>query len=214
MQIIDPALHTAVTAAIEVAANKALALDSMAQRKLATLAGKVFHIECSNPPLDLYIKPEEEQLSLSGFYDGPITTAIKGTGSDYAKLLQSDDPAGVLINEPFVLTGDSAPLIELQKIITQLELDWEAPLVDTFGDVVGHQLAERLRDFFSWSEQAHKSLLRQASDFIQQEARFAPSRVEVEKFFRDNSQLSQQVDRLDARMRKLKQRIDTLKADK
>ena len=132
-----------------------------------------------------------------------MTTTIRGSARDFAELAAAADPAAALINGDIELTGDSAPLMELQRIIADLELDWEAPLVDTLGDVVGHQVAEVLRGLFTWGRQASSSFIRQLEEFIHEEARLAPPREEVEDFYRDLETLNQRVDRLEARVRRL-----------
>ena len=86
-------------------------------------------------------------------------------------------------------------------------MDWEAPLVDTLGDVVGHQLAQMLRHVFSWGRDASKSLNRQLSEFIHEEARLCPPKLELENFYGDLKVLVQQVDRLQSRTDRLRKRI-------
>ena len=203
MAVVDPALHTSAIAALEVAVNRALALDAVGRSRLGELAGKTFRLQCTQPALDIYLVPGSMGVSLAGYHEGPVTTAIRGTAADFAELATSRDPAAALINGNIELTGDSAPLMELQRVIAGLELDWEAPLVDTLGDVAGHQLAEALRGLFSWSRQASSSFTRQLEEFIHEEARLAPPRQEVEDFYQDLETLNQRVDRLQARMRRL-----------
>jgi ubiquinone biosynthesis protein UbiJ len=200
---VDPALHTSAVAALEVAVNRALALDAVGRSRLGELAGKIFRLQCTQPALDIYLVPGPGGVSLAGYHEGPVTTAIRGTAADFAELATARDPAAALINGNIELTGDSAPLMELQRIIAGLELDWEAPLVDTLGDVAGHQLAEALRGLFSWGRQASSSFTRQLEEFIHEEARLAPPRQEVEDFYQDLETLNQRVDRLQARMRRL-----------
>ena len=200
---VDPALHTAAIAALEVAVNRALALDAAGRRRLGELEGLVFRLECTRPDLDIYLCPEANRVRLAGRHDGPVTTAIRGTASDFAELATARDPAAALINGNIELTGDSGPLMELQRIIAALQLDWEAPLVDSLGDVVGHQLAEGLRGLFSWGRQASSSVARQLEEYIHEEARLAPCRDEVEDFYQDIEALSQRVDRLQAHLRRL-----------
>jgi ubiquinone biosynthesis protein UbiJ len=64
-------------------------------------------------------------------------------------------------------------------------------------------LAQALRGLFSWGQQASASFLRQLEEFIHEEARLAPPRLEVEDFYQDVQQLNQRVDRLQARIRQL-----------
>jgi len=203
MVSVNPTLHTAATAALEQALNRALQLDPRSGEQLATLSGKVFQLRCSNPVLELFLFPDATGIKLMGYWDGEITTGISGRAADFADLATAADPTAALINGNLELSGDSAPLIELQSILAGLDMDWEAPLVSNLGDVVGHQLAQGLRGLFGWGQQASASVIRQLDEFIHEEARLAPPRQEVEDFYQDLEQLNLRVDRLQARLRKL-----------
>lgn len=204
---VDPTLRTGALAALEAGLNRALALDPTAQRELATLAGHSFALEFTVPSLQIYLQPGLESVRLAGYYDGPVTTRVSGRASDFAELAGSADPAATLINGQLSLQGDSAPLIQLQKILSGLELDWEAPLVDALGDVAGHQLAQLLRTVWTTSGEINRSLLRQLDEFIHEEARLSPPRLEVEDFYHSVQALEQRVDRLQSRLARLRKRM-------
>jgi ubiquinone biosynthesis protein UbiJ len=208
---IDPTLYTALFAAVERVVNQALELDPAGRQRLDQLADCVFALHCTAPPLDVYLQPGNGRVRLMGFYDGRVTTSVQGVASDFAELATAADPTAALINGKLELKGDSAPLIELQKIITTLDIDWEAPLVDVLGDVAGHQLAQFLRGAHGWGRQATASLGRQLEEFIHEEARLSPPRLEIEDFFRDVQQLGLQVDRLESRARRLRQRLQQMR---
>lgn len=203
----DPTLHTAGAAALETALNRALGLDPTVARRLGELDGEVFHLACTAPAINLYLAPRAGRVDLKSFHDGEVTTSIRGTARDFADLATADDAAAALINGNIELSGDSAPLMSLQRTLSDLALDWEAPLVDTLGDVAGHQLAEALRGLFSWGRMAQGSLLRQLEEFIHEEARLSPPRDELEDFYEDVALLSQRVERLQARIRRLAARL-------
>jgi ubiquinone biosynthesis protein UbiJ len=209
--MIDPALHTAALAAAERVVNRALELAPDSAARLNALAEEVFALHCTAPPVDVYLQPGDGKVRLMGVYDGPVTTSVRGVASDFTELASSKDPAAALINGRLELEGDSAPLIELQKIIAGLEIDWEAPLVDTLGDVAGHQLAQILRGAHNWGRQASSGLARQLEEFIHEEARLSPPRLELEDFYRDVQQLGQQVERLQSRARRLRKRLQQLR---
>jgi ubiquinone biosynthesis protein UbiJ len=200
---VNPTLHTAAIAALEQALNRALQLDPRSPQQLATLEGKVFQLRCTSPELELFLCPDASGIKLMGHWEADVTTAISGQARDFANLATATDPAAALINGNLALSGDSAPLIELQSILNGLDMDWEAPLVANLGDVVGHQLAQGLRGLFGWGQQASSSFVRQLDEFIHEEARLAPPRQEVEDFYQDLEQLNLRVDRLQARLRKL-----------
>jgi ubiquinone biosynthesis protein UbiJ len=209
--VIDPALHTAVLATLERAVNQALELSSGSRTELDSLADNVFALHCTAPPLDAYLQPGNGSIRLMGVYDGTVITSVRGSASDFAELATAKDPAAALINGALELSGDSAPLIELQKIISRLEIDWEAPLVNTLGDVAGHQLAVMLRGAYSWGRQASSGLGRQLEEFIHEEARLSPPRLELEDFYTDVQQLGLQVERLESRTQRLRKRMQKLR---
>jgi ubiquinone biosynthesis protein UbiJ len=204
---VDPTLRTGALAALEAGLNRALALDPTAQCQLATLAGHCFAFEFTVPALQIYLQPGLESVRLAGYYDGPVTTRVSGRASDFAELAGSADPAATLINGQLSLQGDSGPLIQLQKILSGLELDWEAPLVDALGDVAGHQLAQLLRTVWTTSGEINRSLLRQLDEFIHEEARLSPPRLEIEDFYHSVQALEQRVDRLQSRLARLRKRM-------
>ncbi len=207
----DPALVTAALAAAEGALNRALALDPQGRARLGQLAGRVFALRCTAPPVDVYLQPLAEGIRLMGAWDGPVTTSIRGEAADFAELATAADPAATLINGGLALAGDSAPLIELQTLLRGLDIDWEAPLVDALGDVAGHQVAQLLRGTVRWGRQAGASLGRQLEEFIHEEARLSPPRLELEDFFREVQELELRVERLGSRTARLRKRLQQLR---
>jgi len=204
---INPTLHTAALAGLEAALNRALQLSPGGAATLAPLRDRVFALHCTAPQVDVFLQPTDQGVRLMGLYDGPVTTSLRGEASDFAALASAEDPAAALINGKLELHGDSAPLLELQRLVAGLDVDWEAPLVDTLGDVAGHQLAEMLRGGFRWGRQAGSGLLRQLEEFIHEEARLSPPRLELEDFYRDVQELGLRVERLESRIARLRRKL-------
>lgn len=209
---IDPAVHTAALAALEAGLNRALALSPRSLAELEKLQDCVFALHCTAPTLNVFLHTGAEGIRLAGAHHGVVTTSVTGEASDFTELATSSDPTATLINGRLELDGDSAPLIELQKILTHLDMDWEAPLVATLGDVAGHQLAQVLRRAFDWGKQASASLTRQVDEFIHEEARLTPPRLELEDFYADVQELQLRVDRLQSRSERLRQRLQKLRS--
>ena len=209
---INHTLHTAALAGLENLLNRALALAPRARAELRELEDCVFALECTAPQVTIFLQPADTGIRLMGVFDGDVTTRVRGAASDFTDLAAADDPAASLINGNLELEGESAPLLELQQILATIDVDWEAPLVDALGDVLGHQLAEVLRGGFAWGQQARTSLERQLEEFVHEEARLSPPRLELEDFYQDVPALSVQVERLESRSRRLRQKIAQLKA--
>jgi ubiquinone biosynthesis protein UbiJ len=212
MSGVDPTLQTAALAALEPVVNRALALSPGSLDKMAALDDCVFALHCTSPDLEIFLHTSGTGLRLTGTHDGPVTTRVRGSATDFTELATADDPTATLINGGLELEGDSAPLIELQKIIAGLDVDWEAPLVSSLGDVAGHQLARIARGAFAWGRQATASLTRQLDEFIHEEARLSPPRLELEDFYSDVQALALQVERLESRAARLRQQLQKLRS--
>lgn len=209
--LIDPAIHTAALAGLEAALNRAISFSPKGGSEMAVFEDQVFALHCTSPEIDLYLQPTTTGVRLSSIYEGPATTRLRGEASDFTALASSQDPAATLINGGLELEGESAPLIELQKVLSNLDIDWEAPLVGALGDVAGHQIATVLRSTFTWGKQARGSLTRQLREFIQEEARLSPPHLELEDFYADLRELGQQVERLESRALRLRKKIQAMR---
>jgi len=207
----SPTLHTAGLAMAEAAANAALRLSPHSRAALAALAGQVIALECTRPPLTLYLGSDDEgQLQLRGVHEGPVTTRVRGTARDFGELAAAEDPAATLINGGLQLEGNSSLLLELQRVFSGLDVDWEAPLAAGLGDVAGHQLAGMLRGALSWSRQAAANLRRQLAEFGLEEARLSPPRLELEDFYREVTALEQRSERLERQVQRARGRLQQL----
>lgn len=206
-----PTLHTAGLAAAEAAANAALTLSPHSQQALAQLDGQVLELVCTQPSLRVFIASNAlGELRLAGHHDGPVDTRVLGSAEDFAVLARASDPAAALINGNIKLEGSSATLIDMQRALNDLDIDWEAPLVKALGDVPGHQLAGMLRAAVHWSKDASDSLRRQLSEFALEEARLSPPRLALEGFFDDVRKLTDSADRLEQRIGLLRLRMERL----
>lgn len=203
----DPMFQMAAIAALEHAINQALRLDPATRNRLAALAGQVFHLQCTSPDLNVFLLPQTDRVQLAANYDGKITAGLSGAGRDYARLLSSKDPAAELINGNLVVRGDSMALQQLQRIATDLDLDWEAPLTNLFGDIIGHQLGRGLRHLASRTLYAGRQLKRQIDDFVSHESGLFAARHEADRFNTDVEQLARRSDRVETQLAQLRQRL-------
>lgn len=208
----SPTLHTAGLAALERAANAALALSAHSSRDLAAVADRVIALECTAPALTVYVSSSDEgQLRLRGVHEGAVSTRVRGTARDFTELAGAEDPAATLINGGLSLEGSSAVLLDMQRVVSELDIDWEAPLVDALGDVVGHQLAQMLRGALAWSQQASGKLRRQLSEYALEEARLTPPRAALESFYDDVRALQERSERLERKLGAARARIRGLR---
>lgn len=210
-EIRSPTLHTAGLAAAEGVANAALRLSPHSVEALKAVAGQVLALECTRPALTIYLHSEASgELRLRGVHEGEVATRVTGSAEDFATLASADDPAAALINGHIQLKGSSQTLIDMQRVLSDLDIDWESVLVTGLGDVVGHQLANMLNAAMHWSKDAGLRLRRQLEEFAHEEARLAPSRLALEDFYGDVQDLTERTDRLAQRVERVRLRLERL----
>jgi ubiquinone biosynthesis protein UbiJ len=204
---IDPTLSTAAFSALEMALQKALQLDPATRHQLQAMYDQVFLFDCTEPVFRVYFFPET--LSFRQIYDGHVTAQLSGSGKAFLALARADDAAAELINNPELnLRGDSRALVKLQEIIAQLDIDWEAPFITLFGDIIGHQLAEVIRAIHKQIRYSARSFHKQLADFLREESGWLPAREEISDFLQGVDNVSMRVDRASATLNLLRQKIN------
>lgn len=186
--------------------NRTLSLDPAAAVKLAALDGCSFALCMREPELTVVVGVSGQRLKLLGTDQEKVTTRLTGTWSDFAAVATADDPGSALINGNVTVSGDTQSLLALRKILASLDLDWEQPLADAFGDVLGHQIGRGLRSGQAWVKTSGRNINRQLEEFLREESRLMPHPVESRQFFDEVDRLRSEADRLEAKIRRLQQR--------
>ncbi len=205
--MIDAARRLACTA-LEAALNRLLQLDPAAAAHLADIEGDTLHLHCTSPDASLFIRAQRGRLYLSPGHEGPVTTRLSGPGRDFIALLGAADPAGVLINSELQLSGDSAPLMNLQALLASLEPDWEVPLAAIFGDVGAHAIGRGLRQGHRQMRESVSGWMRQSGDFLRYESGWTPANEELASFADEVDALALRSERLAASLAALRRRAD------
>lgn len=194
---------TGIVAALEQALNHALALDPVARKALMALLDEPFLLQLEPPGLELYLTADSRCVRLQSASEIPAAVTLSGSPLAFAAVALGDDEA--FRDGRLTLEGDVARAHQLQRILQQLQPDWEASLAETIGDVPAHFLARRLRQALSWSREARSGLTRNIEEYLQEESGTVPARPEAEALFEDIDALRLKADRLAARVSKLEE---------
>lgn len=207
---LDPTLSTAALAAFETALNGALALDPVTIERLAALDGKVIAFEVTPPGITVYMAPVAQGVRLMGWFGGEPDTTLSGSAFALARLAATPKgtPAPALFSGEVVIRGDAELGRRVQDIFKRVDLDLEEHLARLTGDVVAHQVGNLARGLVAWGRQAVESLGRNTTDYLQEEALVTPTRNEVEHFASVVEALREDTDRLAARIRRLRDKLD------
>ena len=187
--------------------NAALTMDPASKQALIKLEGQVLLVESTLPPLTIAIEPTATGIQLHDNWDGNVTVTINGTLIAMAAIAvnakESISFSGTGVN----VSGNLDTLHQLNKIMGDVDIDWEGALAEIIGDIPAHLIAKGIRN----SAVIRKDIVTRASsglvEVAQEEFNLTPSKNEFEAMIPDIRQLSADADRLAARVRRLYQKI-------
>jgi ubiquinone biosynthesis accessory factor UbiJ len=191
---------------IEEAGNRLLRLDPETLRRLGDLQGRVVCIEFRDLGRKIYLHPSESGFRLATGSEQLPAVTLRGTLATFARLGLGTETETLKAGE-LAIEGDAALGQRLQRIFRDLDLDWEEPLAKLFGDPLGHEIGRAARAAFDWHRQALKTFGLNTADYLQEEARLLPVRAEVETFLNGVDGARADVDRLTARIQRLKDKF-------
>ena len=201
----DPTFRAGFDAALETAINTALRYDPGTRARLDRLAGKVLGVALSAPKMTLFLVIEEDGIEVHSRWSGAVTTELQGSAIAFLQLLKSRDATPAKLG--VTVRGSSAFLAELQSILRDLDIDWEEPLSKLVGDSPAHQIGLGVRAAAGWLKDALGKAPDAAAEAVSEEWKVTPPQAQFDAFADDVAAFSQGVDRLEARVAYLRQRI-------
>ena len=190
--------------AIEHLLNQHIQESSAAQDRLFALVGRSLAINIQNFGTNLRLDAEQTRLGVSMISDDSIvatTATISGTPLTLLNLLNVSTladfrAAGV------EFSGDIQTAEAFAELLRLARPDLEEELSHLVGDIVAHKMARSVRRMKGWGTRAIDALTMDTSEFLQEEIRQLPPRVEVESFSREVERLREDADRTAQRVDK------------
>jgi ubiquinone biosynthesis protein UbiJ len=170
------------------------------ERSLSGLAGRVLIVELSDLGWTFQIIFSIDRLHVRGRGELPPDTRLVGTtvafGAAAAKRFR-DLPEGIAID------GDGELAQRFTRLLAEADIDWEEVLARRIGDFPAHQVGRLARGVSGWSRRVVKTLTADVGEYLKEEARYLPSRAEIDGFLSDIGSLRNDCDRLEARLKRL-----------
>jgi len=196
-----PLLTNAGLAAAEQCINKSLQYDPATKNALSSCDGKILSLHIFSPEIKIAVLIQDQSIRLMSQWDGEVDTQLSGSLIALAQLTQT--PVHNLKDSGVTAMGDLQFLAQLQKILQNLDIDWEEMLTQIFGDIIGHQMAQLLRSKMLWTKNRAQTAQRLVGEFVTEELQAIPSKIELEHFYRQVDELRLAVDRVAARFNNL-----------
>mgnify|MGYP001554117043 FL=1 len=201
-------LPAIVLAGLEIAINRYLSLDAETLSRLAALSGKVIAVELRGLGMTLYMAPHGGGIQLLSDYRGTPDTVISGTPWSLARAGYGGD-RGALFAGEVEIRGDVTLGQRFEAVLREIDIDWEEQLSRLVGDVAAHQVGNLVRDTLKWGAKSAETLGRDVTEYLQEESRHLPQRDEVNAFLAAVDKLRDDAERLAARVKRLRERIES-----
>jgi ubiquinone biosynthesis protein UbiJ len=196
-------LSPAVISAFATAFNRYLQLDPEAAARMAGLQGHCIALELRGLDLTLYLVPQADGVRLLQDSDCEPDTVLSGTPLGMASLGLGGNTEQTLFSGEVSISGDVETGQAFKAILDTLDIDWEEQLSRLTGDVVAHQLGNAARSVHRFLAHTRRTLEQDSGEYLQQELRVLPSRIETENFMAGVTRLAMDTDRLAARIKRL-----------
>ena len=179
-------------------------LEDLDSRSLAIVVqGLGIRVRLGASKTHLAVSASAARAEDSGAEDS-ATATVEGTPLALLGLLRHAGPEA--FRESGVrLAGDAQTAEAFAELLGHARPDLEDELSKLIGDIAAHKVAGAARRTDNWARQAGSALTMNTSEFLQEEARQLPPRVEVNAFGRDVEHLRDDVERAAQRLARLEQ---------
>ena len=138
-------------------------------------------------------------------------TSIFGSVTELLEVALASDKADALMNGNIDISGSSALVLDLAKIIQQMDIDWEAMLSPVTGGMVAHQIGKGLRSLVKWGKDSKKTLTASSKEYLEDEIQMLVPKPLAEHFSQQVADLRLATDRAEARFEQIKQLVSKKK---
>ncbi len=204
--MISPSIDSALCASIESSVNALLKYDPALLKALAKFDGKRIRIQ-SDDWLILVVSIHQQGIHLSLHDDDACDTTIFGSISELIAIAIANDKADALMNGDVDISGSSALVLDLAKIMQQLDIDWEALISPMTGGLIAHQIGKGFRNFIKWGKDSGQTLATSSKEYLEDEVQLLVPKPLAEHFASQVSDLRLATDRAEARLEQIRQQI-------
>lgn len=187
------------------AVNRILRLDPDTLARLGELDGKCILVRLAGAggDLEFFLFPSAAGLRLRATHDGAPDVTLRGDVPVFARLVLG---RGAARAGELQISGDIELGQHFQRLLKQIDLDWEEQAARVVGDVAAHRLGRMVRGLRNWARQSRTYLEQDAREYLVEESRLLPRRDAVERFLRAVDRLRLDADRLEKRVGRLRDR--------
>lgn len=169
---------------IETLLNRKLHDSVTAREHCQTLSGKVLEINIQAVPQRILIAPLNETIEVLVDEDLKADVVFSGSILSFMAATQTK-PMELIKAGRLKMKGDAVLAGQFQRLIDLAMPDWQEEIAKMFGDYAGPQISSLFEGLAGFGKMVTQRFGMNASEYVQEESRTAPSRNEFDNFADD-----------------------------
>ncbi len=186
--------------------RKYLDCDPEAAQRLSAFEDKNLLLRLTDMEKEFLVALRQDGITITEHSDdGPVEVAAR-VEADVLVLLRvarSKQCQSMLDDGTLLVQGDSGLVRQIGSVFAAVEIDWEEVAAAYMGDLVAYQVGVWLRRVKEYRHRSFENFRMDVSEYLQEESRVVPTRVEMERFLNDADELEAGIGDLEARVRRL-----------
>jgi ubiquinone biosynthesis protein UbiJ len=185
--------------------NRNVAQSERAAALARQLEGRGLSLAFEGTSITVFFRVADGRITLDTRDAGEVDATLSGSPVSLLSLI-GPGAEDRLRGSSIRIAGDAEVAQRFRDLLLHAQPDFEEELSRVVGDVAAHQVANIVRNAFGWGRKAADSFSTNLAEYLQEEGRDVPSRVEVEEYLEAVDQLREATDRLDARLSRAESR--------
>ena len=186
--------------------NRYINESSVAQDALESLNGNSMCIEVKDLGLVISLTADDGELVVAMPDSVDATVTIRGTVLNLFSLLGSTG-AQALPKARVSLEGDAEVASGFWQLLQAARPDAEEELSRVVGDVLAHEIGKTANSLDKYGRRVLSAFQMNATEYLQEEVKQLPPRVEIDGFFSSLERLRDDIERTGIRIKRLETKL-------
>jgi len=131
------------------------------------------------------------------------TATIHASAGTLLHLARGEDYRSMFDSGTLTIDGDIESVNHLCAVFKRIDVDWEEIASKYVGDSLAYQSGVFVRRMRNYQQRSVENFRLDVSEYLQEESGIVPARTEINRFLHDVDVLEADIERLEARARRL-----------
>ena len=191
----------------ELASNRTLEHDPQTLARLAKLQGKTMTLTIKSIGQSLSVTPHPEGLEFSQQSPAKVDVTLSATLGAMVKISRDGMNNAELEPGELEIAGDPVVGQRFAQVIAELNIDWEALLAEHIGDSPAKAVTYAAGQAKAFADESKVKFKEFLNTLIKEDMALVADKSEVEGYLDQVDMIRADVDRLNARLERLKSKV-------